>query len=318
MTPATFLAFPLGLLVGAVLFRTGLCFGSATRRAALEREPGLLATLGLAAALQVPLLPLLAAAGAITLSAPPLRPLGQAVGGLAFGVGIALAGGCIAGILFRTGAGSLPALVAAVAFAAGELAVRHGPLAGPARALASAGPQTEARTLAGLLDVSPSLLGIGVGLVACGALVLVLRGERGPLAAATALGGVAMLAWLVAREAGYGYGLGFVGSVEAAIHGRWYMGLLALGTVLGAGVAAMPHPPRRMRPDGRRLGRAVAGGLLMGASGTVAAGCNVGHLLGGAPQLALGSLWTVPWMALGVVAVWRGPFRRWPSLVGRG
>lgn len=317
VTPATLLAFPLGALAGAVLLRFGLCFGSATRLAVLERKPALLASLGLAAALQAPLLPLLAAIGAVALAAPPLRPLGQAVGGLVFGVGLALAGGCIAGLLFRTGVGSLAALVALAAFVAGELAVREGPLAGPARSLALAGPTTDSRTLGELLDLPAASLAIPIGLAAAAALVILVRGDRAVVGAGAALAGVGLAAWIVAETAGYGYGLGYVGTAQAIVDQRWYLPLLALGTIVGAGLAGRPLA-RGPRPDARRLARAVAGGLLMGASGTIAAGCNVGHLVGGAPQLALGSLWTVPWMALGVVLVWRGPFQRWPAIAGRG
>jgi Sulphur transport len=90
-----------------------------------------------------------------------------------------------------------------------------------------------------------------------------------------ALGAVAAAAWIAADLAGYGYGLGFVGAAEgsrAAIGSGTeapFQLFLALGVVAGAALAG---PRRPSLPDGPRATRAAAGGVLMGAGGSIAHG----------------------------------------------
>ena len=103
-----------GLAAGLVMTRWGLCFNRALRQAAFERRPGLLRAFGFAVAVQLLLLPLLIALGAGTLErnadagGPALLPVAQLAGGLVFGAGMALAGGCVTGIRWK--AGSNPSL----------------------------------------------------------------------------------------------------------------------------------------------------------------------------------------------------------------
>jgi len=83
-----------------------------------------------AIAVELLALPLLLAAGVgpleqnLNAGSPALLPVAQVIGGLIFGVGIALAGGCIAGILWKTGAGSIATAMAIAGFAVGELIVQ--------------------------------------------------------------------------------------------------------------------------------------------------------------------------------------------------
>lgn len=102
-----------GLAVGAVLARGAVCFNAGLRRAVFEKKATVLRIFGLAVAVQLLALPLLAAAGVRPLTEsldtgqPALLPVAQLAGGLVFGVGMALAGGCIVGILWKTGGGSV-------------------------------------------------------------------------------------------------------------------------------------------------------------------------------------------------------------------
>src|SRR5918993_127176 len=110
--------------------RWGLCFNRALRRAAFEDRPKLLRAFAFAVAAQLLLLPLLVAGGVTTLErsadagGPALLPVAQLAGGLAFGAGMALAGGCITGMLWKAGAGALALGYAIAGFAAGELLIR--------------------------------------------------------------------------------------------------------------------------------------------------------------------------------------------------
>jgi uncharacterized protein len=302
-------ALAVGLATGAVMARGGLCFNRALRCAAFERRPALLRAFAVAVAVQLLLLPALVALDVDPLvrsaeaGGLPLLPVAQVVGGLVFGAGMALAGGCVTGMLWKAGSGSVALALAIVGFAAGELLIR-GPGSGVIETLDDASRPSE-RSLAGLLDVAyePAALALGVL-----AVVLALRsGWRGAWRG-VALGVVAAAAWLAADLAGYGYGLGFVGAAEgtrAAISaggGLPFQLFLALGVLGGAALAGS----RRLRiPNAARAARAVAGGLLMGAGGSVAHGCNIGHGLTGVPLLSLGSVLATAAMAAGALLTWR-------------
>jgi hypothetical protein len=302
-------ALAAGLATGAVMVRGGLCFNRALRTAVFERRPALLQAFGVAVAVQLLLLPVLVAldvdpvvrnadAGGL-----PLLPVAQVVGGLAFGAGMALAGGCVTGMLWKAGSGSVALALAIAGFAAGELLIR-GAGSGVIETLDDAARPGE-RSLADVVGVGyePAALLAGVLVLA-----LLLGGGRRGAARGVALGAVATAAWLAADWAGYGYGLGFVGAAEgtrAALAdggGLPFQLFLAVGVLAGAALAG---PRRLRRPDAARATRAVAGGLLMGAGGSIAHGCNIGHGLTGVPLLSLGSLLATAAMAAGALLTWR-------------
>jgi uncharacterized protein len=313
-------ALIVGLATGAVMARGGLCFNRALRQAAFERHPTLLRAFGIAVAVQLVLLPALVALDVAPLvhnaesGGLPLLPVAQVVGGVAFGTGMALAGGCVTGMLWKAGRGATALAIAIAGFAAGELLIR-----GPGRELIMTlddAARPDERSLAGLLGVDYQPLALAVGVVA---LVLILRsGWRGTLRG-IALGFVAAAAWFAADAAGYGYGLGFVGAADgtrralAAGTELPFTLFLAIGVVAGAALSGR----RRLRvPDTARAARALAGGLLMGVGGSVAHGCNIGHGLTGIPLLSLGSLLATLSMAAGALLTWRLVLAPSPRLRG--
>jgi hypothetical protein len=66
--------------------------------------------------------------GWVVLKPKPLIWMNYLIGGLLFGVGIVLAGGCVSGCLFKGGAGNLNSLAAIPGIALGVAAVEHGPV----------------------------------------------------------------------------------------------------------------------------------------------------------------------------------------------
>jgi uncharacterized membrane protein YedE/YeeE len=313
-------ALAAGVAAGAVMARAGLCFNRALRRAAFERRPTLLRGFAIAVAAQLLLLPLLVAAGVDPLArsarsgGPPLLPIAQVAGGLCFGAGMALAGGCVTGMLWKAGTGTAALAIAIAGFAAGELLIR-----GPGDELIARlddGARPSTRAL-------PELLGVGYAgpalvLGALGLAALLARRRDGALAG-LALAAVAAAAWVAADVAGYGYGLGFVGAAEgarAAIdrgHEVPFQLFLALGVLAGAALAG---PRRPSIPDRARAARALAGGVLMGVGGSVAHGCNIGHGLTGMALLSFGSLVAIASMALGALVAWRLLLAPRPALRG--
>jgi uncharacterized protein len=310
-----------GLAAGAVMTRGGLCFNRALRRAAFERRPALLRAFAIAVAAQLLLLPLLVAAGVDALRSsaeaggPALLPVAQLAGGLVFGAGMALAGGCVTGMLWKAGSGAIALAIAIAGFAAGELLIR-----GPGDALIEAADDAARpgeRALPGLLDAGYEPVALVLGVAALAAL---LARRRDGLVAGLALGLVAAATWLAADAAGYGYGLGFVGAADGtraaleAGNALPFQLWLALG-VLAVGAALGERRPRV--PDMARAARAAAGGLLMGAGGSLAHGCNIGHGLTGLPLLSLGSLLATASMAAGALLTWRLLLAPRPGLRGR-
>jgi uncharacterized protein len=306
-------ALALGLVTGAaagvVMARGGLCLNRAAREAVFSRAGRILRAFALAVCVELLALPLLIAAGvepleaSVDRGAPGLLPVAQLVGGLLFGVGMALAGGCIAGILWKSGAGSVATAIAIVGFAAGELLVRG--LGDGLIADLDAASAPAKGSLAELTGAPYAALALPLGAV--GLALLLARSKRHVLPG-LALGVVATLAWVAADAAGYGYGLGFVGAAEgtrtAVADGREapFQLYLALGLVAGAALAQ--RGPLRM-PDGPRATRALAGGVLMGVGGSIAHGCNIGHGLTGVSLLSVGSLLAVSAMVVAALATWR-------------
>ncbi|HET8950728.1 MAG TPA: YeeE/YedE thiosulfate transporter family protein [Solirubrobacteraceae bacterium] len=298
-----------GLATGIVMTRWGLCFNRGVRQAFLDGRPRVLRAFVIAVGIQLLLLPLLIAAGVTPLERQaalggiPLVPVAELAGGLVFGAGMALAGGCVTGILWKAGEGQVALALAVLGFATGEILIR-GPGIDIVSSLADAS-RPDARGLPDLIGVgySPLALVLGVALLAW----LLRRGLRG-LVPGIALGVVAALAWVTADAAGHGYGLGFVGTADGTRHAiengsaAPYTLWLALGVAAGGAVAGA----RKLTlPSATRAARALAGGILMGAGGTVALGCNIGHGLTGLPLLSLGSTLATAAMVAGALAVAR-------------
>jgi hypothetical protein len=306
---AALLGLATGVAAGAVMTRWGLCFNRGLRRAVFEGRPAVLRAFAVAVAVQLLVLPALIASGVAPLERNaqggglPLLPAAQVAGGLLFGAGMALAGGCVTGMLWKAGSGSVALAIAIAGFAIGELFIR-----GPGSELIAELDDVSRpgrRSLADAVGVGYEPMALALGLVSLA--ILVARGRHG-LLAGVALGAVAAGAWVTADAAGYGYGLGFVGAAEStrgaleAGGSLPYQLWLALGVVAGGAIAGTR---RLLLPDAARAARAMAGGLLMGAGGSIAHGCNIGHGLTGVPLLSLGSMLAVTSMAAGALLTWR-------------
>jgi uncharacterized membrane protein YedE/YeeE len=302
-----------GAAAGVVMTRWGLCFNRGVRRAFLEGRPRVLRAFAIAVGVQLLALPLLVALGVAPLATsterggPPLLPVAELAGGLVFGAGMALAGGCVTGMLWKAGEGQAALALAVLGFAAGEIVIR-GPGQEVVTRLADAS-RPDARGLPELLGVGYAPLALVLGVVVLAALLR--RGLRG-VVPGVALGAVAALAWVAAEQAGHGYGLGFVGAADGTRLAIERGGELPYTLWLAAGVAAggaLAGARTLVLPGAGRAARALAGGALMGAAGTVAQGCNIGHGLTGVPLLSLGSMLATAAMVAGALAVARASGR---------
>jgi len=123
-------AFPIGLLFGFFLQKGDLCGASAFSEVLLMRDARKI--FGLWVGIVISMLGFAAASlsGWVSLSPKPLLWVNDIAGGLIFGAGTVMAGGCISGCLYKSAMGNLNSIVALVTIPIGIAFVEHGPLTG--------------------------------------------------------------------------------------------------------------------------------------------------------------------------------------------
>ncbi|MBC7633808.1 YeeE/YedE thiosulfate transporter family protein [Aeromicrobium sp.] len=296
-----------GILLGYVLQRGQLCFNSAIGSSLDGRF--LLArgwALGVAlAAVGLALLFLLPGSGGLSRGLA-FRPVANATGGLVIGIGMVVAKSCVSGLFYKLGSGMLGALVGLSGWAVGELLARQLALPGPTLL-----PGGEGATIPGLLDV-PRLV-VAVLLLVAVAVALWLRpGSESPVHVwqwgwqRTGVGlGVAITAgWALAALGDSSFGPSSVGAVASIAGGspNYWLITFLLGIVAGGALSARTAGGFWLRGEKEpvRYLQLAVGGLLLGAGGWIAGGCNVGHGLSGVAQLNVSSFVVVVAMVAGV------------------
>jgi uncharacterized membrane protein YedE/YeeE len=123
-------AFPIGLLFGFFLQKGDLCGASAFSEVLLMRDGR--KVFGLWAGIIISMLGFAAVSllGLVSLSPKPLLWVNDIAGGLIFGAGTVLAGGCISGCLYKSAMGNVNSIVALLTIPLGIAFVEHGPLTG--------------------------------------------------------------------------------------------------------------------------------------------------------------------------------------------
>jgi hypothetical protein len=117
-----------GVLFGFVLQRGRFCMNSAFRDIILGQDFTLFKALGAAILVSMIGFSIMAMMGIITLAPKPLMWGANVVGGLVFGMGMVLAGGCASGITYRAGEGMVGAMVAIAGFGLAGLMTAAGVL----------------------------------------------------------------------------------------------------------------------------------------------------------------------------------------------
>jgi uncharacterized membrane protein YedE/YeeE len=121
-------AIPIGALFGFFLQKGDLCGSSAFSEVVLARDWR--KVWGLWVAIVVSMLGIAVGdlLGWIQLNPKPFMWAGAVVGGVVFGVGMVLAGGCVSGCLYKGATGNLNSIVALLAMPVGIGLVEYGPL----------------------------------------------------------------------------------------------------------------------------------------------------------------------------------------------
>ena len=329
--PATALAggVALGLVFGIAAQRSAFCTRSAVIHAVRDHDLRALAVWAAGFATAVLLVQSMIDGGALAVAETrffsSVQSLsGAAVGGLLFGIGMALARGCVSRLAVLAASGNLRALFSLAVVAAAGWATYAGVLV-PARD-AVAGLWTTAST--GGNDLL-ALGGFGreAGVVAgsvllAAAFALALVSRVSPL---RALGGIIVGA-AVAGGWWFTYELSrqvfepiqveslsfvrpFATTLMLAAGRLAEAGLdqgLLIGVGVGAALAAVMSGEFRIatfsEPGVPSIMRYAAGAALMGFGGILAVGCTVGAGLTGGSVLALSSLAALFFMALGAAA----------------
>jgi uncharacterized membrane protein YedE/YeeE len=128
-------AIPVGFLFGFFMERSDLCGASSFSEVVLMRDTGKVWGLWVAIAVSMVFFAAGSSLGWIKLSPKPLLWANYVLGGIIFGVGTVLAGGCVSGCLFKAGQGNVNSMAALAAMPLGMSAVAYGPLAGFDKAL---------------------------------------------------------------------------------------------------------------------------------------------------------------------------------------
>ena len=237
--------------------------------------------------------------------------VGASAGGLLFGFGAVLAGGCAARTLVRAAEGSLGAALTLIAFAAAAAAAQYGTLADWRQRLADVSAITVGRgdsSVAALLNISPWVTGAAAATLCTAVIGITWRGshDRRLIGGGAAIGGLVVIAWWLtgslAQDAfapSRPSALAISGPLARVAHYLITDGTLSpgfgipfvAGTALGSAISALITGTFRwQRPRTRAIPDYLAGGVLMGFGAMVAGGCNIGQGLSGVSTLAAGSL----------------------------
>jgi uncharacterized membrane protein YedE/YeeE len=304
-----------GLIFGYAIQRGGFCLTRALSNAVLMRDGNILRAYVLALLVAMVGVQLIETLGLVDIPVRPLRWLSNIVGGLLFGVGIILSGGCSGSTWYRVGEGAIGAWVVLLGFALGATAAGVGILS-PVRTLLQKPTVTVgdggAPTLANIVGLSPWIV-IAVIIVLGG--IWLIRGQREPEhgkwpwpVTGAAVGVMIAVGWWASAFGDRPVGITFAANTGHLLtyplvgypnRVTWSM-LMALGVPIGAFVAAWTTDQFRWKlPAGWSLVKIFAGGLLMGAGALVAEGCNINQGLTNSATLALGSLLTLASMTAG-------------------
>ncbi|MCK5443251.1 MAG: YeeE/YedE family protein [Maribacter sp.] len=240
------------------------------------------------------------------LGLPPLFLVGSALGGFLFGIFMHYTAGCGAGIFYKIGEKNSGAVLAAIGFIAGVYLTEKGLL----KVIREAAQSNV------LVDQRPiwqgdSALTIAIITAVVAGIVLLLMhrnkdnkpggAEWGWKKTGIAVGIIGVIGWVSAVYTNSPYGIAIIpGTIDMVdLYYSWGL-LFVIGIPLGAFWSTRNNKEKEFTiPKANIIGKRLLGGLGLGVSGSIAAGCTVGHGLTFAPLLGIGSLVTTIFIFLG-------------------
>lgn len=317
----------LGLVLGYVLQRGRFCVTGFLRDIWISRSTRGFTALMLVIAVHAVGIWALMGVNAMEVREMGFAPVATIVGGLVFGYGMVLAGGCATGTWYRAGEGLVGSWLALVAYALTAAFMRLGPAAGFTESLRE--QTVGSGTIHGDLGV-PAAVPLAVLVAVAGWLLyreltkpkfdiptlpprktgiahLLAEKPWGLFTTAAIVGALGVLAWPLSQATGRNAGLGIT-TPSAHLVGWFGTGdsqylnwgtLLILGIIAGSYAAAKASGEFRVRvPSAQIASRSIRGGIAMGFGAVLAGGCTVGN-----GMVATGLFAWQGWIALAAMFV---------------
>ncbi len=318
----------LGVVFGYVLQRTRFCMAGAVSNAVLFSDFSMLKTYIVAVATAAFGTQLLEIGGWISLGNSPylhtqVAWLAAMVGGLIFGFGTMLAGGCAGRLVMRTAEGDLGSLLVVAVIGLTGASALFGWLQPIYLAIldsATLSLASESSSLSDVLGVARWLPLVAAPVLGAVLLLFTPRGTQRKVIAWTglALGGLVVAGWFVSgylsqdfasshQTTSVTYAGPIVSSFMVLTSGSvlsdtacFGLAILA-GTVIGSAISAFASGRIRWTlPSRSRIPSLIAGGVLMGLGAMLAGGCNIGQGLTGMSTLSIKSLLAVSGFFVGM------------------
>lgn len=309
------IALIIGILYGYVSVKGQFCMNSGFSNVVRKKDFTKLKSFAAAILVQLLVLPLLftilffndSTNYLVTnIGLPPLFLVGSAVGGFLFGIFMYYSAGCGAGIFYKIGEKNSGAVLAAIGFIVGVHITENGIFSGIR--------ETSQHVV--LFDQqpvwhwnSPLLAASIVSAIAGISLFFLYKGGDGNPAGAQwgwkktgiAVGILGIIGWTSAILSNTPYGMAIIPGAIDMVELRYSWGLMfVVGIPMGAFWSARNIKEKRfILPKLSIIGKRVFGGLGLGVSGSIAAGCTVGHGLTFAPLLGVGSLVSILFIFFG-------------------
>jgi len=311
-----------GMLFGFALQRGRFCTNSAIRDAILLKDNTLLKSVMVAVLVAMLGFALMVMAGLIKYSPTPFFWGANLVGGIVFGIGMVLAGGCASGVTYRVGEGMIGAFSALIGLAAAATLTVMGflkPIKDYLQTSTKIMVGESNPTLANILGLPYATLALVLAIILAIVWIFIARRNKeeseprsnatlvtkifkngwGWLATGVAIGLINMLAFYSSTLAGRSYPLaitsGWIGITKIGLAvpdaKMGWDAWMVIGIIVGAFIAAIIASEFKFRwPGWKVIAQTFVGGLLMGFGAVTSAGCNVTHIVSGLPQLGIGSL----------------------------
>ncbi len=260
-----------------------------------------------------------------------IRPIPLIVGGLLFGIGMVLAGGCVSRLLVLAASGNVRAVVTLTMTGIAAYATLRGILALPRIELENMVASELAP--AELFESNSNLLFVFAAIIAGLAIVALVATRKKGLSRAIipgiAVGGLAILGWVITGIVGYDdfeptqlTSLSFVSPIADSIQYlmiytgdtiRFSIALVG-GVLLGAFASSLAFGRFKFRgfTSEASILRYIAGGVLMGFGGVTALGCTVGQGITGLSTAAPSSI-----LALGAIVIGSFATMKYQQIAGK-
>jgi uncharacterized membrane protein YedE/YeeE len=237
---------------------------------------------------------------------PPLFLAGSAIGGFLFGIFMYYTAGCGAGIFYKIGEKNSGAVLAAIGFIAGVYITEKGifdTIRESSQQFVLFDQQPVWRWKA------PLVVSFLAAVVAAISLFLLYKNSDSKPGGASwgwkktgiAVGILGIVGWISAILSSTPFGMAIIPGAIDMVDLRYSWGLMfVVGIPLGAFWSTRNKKEKRFTiPKVNIIGKRLIGGLGLGVSGSIVAGCTVGHGLTFTPLLGIGSLVAIFFIFLG-------------------